>query len=81
MLTYKSQREDYFTCINFIKLTFDLLKNIPKIFYWTIWLTKRETKPEIEDKSFSNSYVSTRIQTFEREIHVNATGYVESRDN
>ena len=28
------------------KLTFDLIKNKTMILYWTIWLTKRETKPE-----------------------------------
>ena len=25
---------------------FDLIKKKPRIFYWTIWFTKRETKPE-----------------------------------
>ena len=57
-------------------------KNKPKIFYYTVWLTKRETKSEDKRlKVLEFLRQDTDPDVWNVRLHVNATGNVGSRDN
>ena len=70
---------NYFTSVNFKNLMFYLIKNKPKIFYWTIWFTKRETKPEERrQKHFKFSCLDADPDVWNVRFHINATGTEEA---